>query len=244
MQIRRFYVNPCDIIGNTVKISGGEFHHLKDVLRLKVGFDIIVCANDGFDRYCKITEIAKDFAAARVEKKVEREKKNLRLRLYCALLKNNKLDFVVQKAVELGVDEIVPFVSKNTSETKFNLERAQKIALEAAKQCGSASLTKIFEPCAFDDILTQFSEFDSVVMPYENERENALSLELFDSSNGGLKSVALIIGSEGGFTQDEVEKAKNQGIKTVSLGKRILRADTASIVAAALVLFLTGELRP
>jgi 16S rRNA (uracil1498-N3)-methyltransferase len=81
-------------------------------------------------------------------------------------------------------------------------------------------------------------------MPYENERENALSLELFDSSNGGLKSVALIIGSEGGFTQDEVEKAKNQGIKTVSLGKRILRADTASIVAAALVLFLTGELRP
>ena len=142
MEIRRFFASKNDISGDAVTVSGDEFLHLTKVLRYKVGYKATVCANDGIERTCTIVEIGKDYAKLHVDESRVADTKNVNITLYAGLLKNNKLDFVVQKAVELGVDRVVPFTSQNCAETKFSRDRANKIALEAAKQCGSVYLSE------------------------------------------------------------------------------------------------------
>ncbi|MDD4839721.1 MAG: RsmE family RNA methyltransferase [Clostridia bacterium] len=237
MELRRFFVDTSYCFNDKIIICGEEFLHLKNVLRMKVGFKLIVCLNDGLDRYAEIVAINRDEAEVKVEKVVQRDVKKHRLVLYPALLKNNKLDFVIQKSVELGVNEIIPYTSQNTNETKFNTERANKIALEAAKQCGSATLTVVKAVVDFDTVLADFGQYDNVIMPYEDEMQTSFS----DANHTG-NNHAIIIGSEGGFTPYEIEKAKKNEAQIVSLGERILRADTASIVSVALLMNELGEL--
>lgn len=237
MELRRFYVNKNDISDNIITLSGDEFLHLSKVLRLKVGFKVIICANDGFEHNCTISFIDKDSATLIVDTKIKVEDKKNSLTLFCGLLKNNKLDFAIQKAVELGIDEIYPFVSQNTAETKINIIRANKIALESAKQCGSSYLTMIRDLVGFDDIINMFSDYDTVIFCYEKEKYNRIKDIQFEG-----KKIALVVGSEGGFQPEEVELVKIKNVKVVTLGKRILRAETADIVAVALTLDALGEL--
>lgn len=237
MEIRRFFVDNSDICNNVVTLTGDEFSHMVKVLRYKVGFKAVVCANDGIERLCTVNEIGKDFATLVIEQENVQDVKNAHVTLFAGLLKNNKLDFVVQKSVELGVDEIIPFASHNCAETKFSKDRAEKIALEAAKQCGSAYLSKVGPLENFDEVLARFKEFDTVLFAYENEKKNRIKDCRFEG-----KKVALVVGPEGGFTPDETEKAKECGATIVTLGRRILRAETASIVSCALLLDHLGEL--
>lgn len=237
MEIRRFFVNQSDICNGQVRLEGDEFAHFSRVLRYKVGYKAIVCANDGVERLCTVREIGKSSAILCVDEERVADVKRKRVTLFAGLLKNNKLDFAIQKAVELGVDEIVPFVSRNCAETKFSRERAEKIALEAAKQCGSAYLTRVCELATFDEVLNRFKEFDKVLFAYEAEMKNRIK----DCDLSG-ENFALVIGAEGGFTKDETELAKDNGASVVTLGRRILRAETASIVSCALLLDVLGEL--
>lgn len=237
MEIRRFFVDNSDICNNVVTLTGDEFSHMVKVLRYKVGFKAVVCANDGIERLCTVNEIGKDFATLVIEQENVQDVKNAHVTLFAGLLKNNKLDFVVQKSVELGVDEIIPFASHNCAETKFSKDRAEKIALEAAKQCGSAYLSKVGPLENFDEVLARFKEFDTILFAYENEKKNRIKDCRFEG-----KKVALVVGPEGGFTPDETEKAKECGATIVTLGRRILRAETASIVSCALLLDHLGEL--
>ena len=147
MELRRFFVSDSDIDGDSITVRGDEFRHMTKVLRLKKGFKAIVCANDGKERHCVIDRIEKDFATLTVERVDTVDRKSVSLTLFCGVLKNQNLDLVVRKAVELGVDVIVPFVSANTAETRFNEERASRIALESAKQCGAVYLSKIEQVC-------------------------------------------------------------------------------------------------
>lgn len=174
MEIRRFFVEPSDINGTFVTLTGDEFLHMVKVLRYKVGFKAIVCANDGVERLCTVKEIGKDFATLVIDKETAVDVKKAHVTLFAGLLKNNKLDFVFQKAVELGVDKIVPFVSANCAETKFSQDRAEKIALEAAKQCGSAYLSKVGALENLDAVLSSFKDFDTVLFAYENEKKNRI----------------------------------------------------------------------
>lgn len=144
---------------------------------------------------------------------------------------------MIQKAVELGVDRIIPFTSANCAETKFSVDRANKIALEAAKQCGSAYLSRVDELISIDEMAAQLKNYDSVLFAYEGERK----LKLSDALREG-KHIALIVGPEGGFQPDEAESIINAGASSVTLGRRILRAETASIIFCALVLNGLGEL--
>ncbi len=237
MEIRRFFVNPSDIDNGVILISGDEFLHMTKVLRYKAGYKAIVCANDGIERLCTIERVERDFAILNIDEERVQDSKNCHVTLYAGLLKNNKLDFAIQKAVELGVDRIVPFISKNTAETKFALDRARKIALESAKQCGSAYLTVVDDVKTFDDVLCDFSNFDNVLFAYEGEKKHRIK-----DDNLYIKSIANIVGSDGGFTQEETQMAKDKGAEIVTLGKRILRAETASIVSATLLLDALGEL--
>ncbi|MBR4800714.1 MAG: 16S rRNA (uracil(1498)-N(3))-methyltransferase [Clostridia bacterium] len=237
MEIRRFFVDESAIRSDSITVTGDEFLHMTKVLRYKVGFKAIVCANDGVERYCTIEEICKDYAVLKVDESVVADKKNVSITLYAGLLKNNKLDFVIQKAVELGVDRVVPFVSANSAETKFSRERGERIALEAAKQCGSAYLSKVDDLESFEQVLGEIKNYDTVLFAYEGERLNNIKTSNLNGCN-----IALIVGSEGGFKPEEMTLAKDNGAKIITLGRRILRAETASVVLVALTLDKLGEL--
>ena len=237
MEIRRFFTSQNAISNGKITVTGDEFLHMTKVLRYKVGFQAIVCANDGVENHCTIEEIGKDFAILNIDERVVVDRKNVSITLYAGLLKNNKLDFVIQKAVELGVDRVVPFVSANSAETKFSRERGERIALEAAKQCGSAYLSKVEELETFKQVIDDFKQFDTVLFAYEGEKHNGIK-----TSNLTGHNIALIVGSEGGFRAEEADLAKDSGAIVVTLGRRILRAETASIVLAAVTLENLGEL--
>lgn len=231
MEIRRFFVSQADISGDTVTVSGDEFLHMTKVLRYKVGYKAIVCANDGKEYTCTIKRSSNDFAELSIDECNVVDRKNISLTLFAGLLKNNKLDFAIQKSVELGVDKIIPFTSANCAETKFSAERANKIALEAAKQCGSAYLSEVGELTDLDGVIDSFKHFDDVLLAYEDENNTRLT----DNIPSG-KRIALIVGPEGGFKPEEVTRMREAGAKVVTLGRRILRAETASIVGSALIL--------
>lgn len=237
MEIRRFFTTPSNISKDVAVIDGDEFLHMTKVLRYKVGYKAIVCANDGIERLCTIDSIDGNRATLHIDESRIRDGKKVKVTLYAGLLKNNKLDFAIQKAVELGIDGIIPFVSRNSAENKFSLERARRIALESAKQCGSAYLSEVFDLKTFDEILDDLSQYDKVLFAYEDEKRNRIKDCDLDGGN-----IALVVGCEGGFTEDEVKRAEERGAQIVTLGKRILRAETASIVACALLLDTLGEL--
>ncbi|MCM1306832.1 MAG: 16S rRNA (uracil(1498)-N(3))-methyltransferase [Bacteroides sp.] len=237
MEIRRFFVSESDISGDIVTLRGDEFLHMTRVLRYKAGYKATVCANDGTERDCTVVVIGRDCAKLRVDAVRVADTKSAHITLYAGLLKNNKTDFVVQKAVELGVDRVIPFRSANCAETKFSRERASKIALEAAKQCGSAYLSEVGELVSIDDVIEAIKSYDGALFAYECERKQKIS----DNLPSG-KRIALIVGPEGGFQPDEAERIVAAGAKAVTLGKRILRAETAAIILCALALDGLGEL--
>ena len=237
MELRRFFVSQEDISGDTVTVRGEEFAHMTRVLRMKPGYKVLVCANDGCERLCVIRSIFGDEALLDTQEVRRTDDKKISLTLFAGLLKNSKLDLVVQKSVELGVDVIVPFVSERTAEKKFSAGRAARIALEAAKQCGSSRLSRVEDAVTFAEMTDRLKEFDTVLFAYEEER--GLSLSKADICG---KNIALIVGSEGGFAPGEAAAAQAAGAVSVTLGRRILRAETASIVGCALVLNALGEL--
>ncbi len=237
MELRRFFIEPNFRNGDIVTLTGDEFLHLKKVLRMKVGYKIIVCFNDGYEHYCTLTEISDKEAKAKIDESVKICEPVCDITLFPSVLKGGKLDLVIQKCVELGIKKVIPFVSHNTAEKQFNAERGTRISFEAAKQCGSAFLSVVDEAISFDEMLSRFKDFDEVCFFYEDE--DMTSVSKTDISG---KKIAIVVGSEGGFTKEEVDKAKKSGAKILSLGKRILRAETASIVACALILYKMGEM--
>lgn len=241
MEIRRFYVNSDDITDNVVTICGDEFWHLTKVLRYKVGYQIIVCNDsDGKDYLCTIDLIEKDYAQATVCKIINNEcKTKVGITLFQALPKGDKADLIVQKAVELGVQNIVFFNSDYVSEKKFNIDRLHKINVEACKQCGRSRLSKIYGLLTFDEMLQKLNNFDKVLVCYENEKLNGIKNEL-KSFNGD--NLAIIIGSEGGFSEQEIDKCKLNSAVSVTLGNRIMRCETASIVVCGIVMYELGEM--
>lgn len=239
MEIRRFFIDNNKAYDNYIIIDGEEFNHMVKVLRYKVGYEIIVCLNDGLDYRCTICSIDKKSAKARIDYVEKNEAvPDVKINLYQALPKGDKLDLITQKCVELGVATINPFLSQYTNETKFKKERLEKIALEACKQCGRAQLPEISSLMDFDQMLDSIDS-EIIIMPYEHAQVGKIS-RIKNLKNA--KSIAIIIGSEGGFCEEEVAKAKKKGAKIVSLGKRILRCETAAIVAQTLVMYEIGEL--
>lgn len=237
MEIRRFFVNAEDVSGSVVTLSGGEFEHMTRVLRYKKGYKAVVCPNDGRELYCTVKEIYDNYATLFIDDEKTVDARRVSVTLYAGLLKNNKLDLVVQKAVELGIDRIIPFTSERSAETSFNPERANKIASEAAKQCRAAYLSEVLPLIAFSEVVSDMKSYDTAVIAYELERKTRIADICFNGCN-----VALVVGPEGGFSEAEIDAAISGGAQKVTLGKRILRAETADIVLAAFALQAMGEL--
>ncbi|MCI7768823.1 MAG: 16S rRNA (uracil(1498)-N(3))-methyltransferase [Christensenellaceae bacterium] len=232
MEIRRFLTSSDKIKNDVAEISGDEFTYAVKVLRQKTGFTVIVNTGDGYDRIGEISEITKDKLTVKIRETVKNEATpDKKITLYQGSCKQGKNDFIVQKAVELGISRIVFFKSDFVTEKEVNVERLRKIATEALKQCGRADSVEV----EFTDYFSAVDNCENAVIFYEGECENTLS----DIGNA---VSALFVGSEGGFSEREVGYARERGLKTITLGKRILRAETASVVATSMIQYLTGGL--
>ncbi len=236
MEIKRFYADAAPIDGLFI-LDGDELYHMRKVLRYKVGYKAIVCNGDGLEYECVVREINDNRAVLSVESASKCEcEPDFNLILCQAIPKSAKYEYIIQKSVELGVNEIIFFNSDYSSSEEFRQERADKIALEACKQCGRARRVKVSRLPSLQSVLER-ARGTLIVMPYE--RAEGSSIACAGHSEG---DVTLIIGSEGGFSEAEAQLAVSAGAVLVTLGKRILRCETAAAVAAALVMYERGGL--
>ena len=236
----RFFVRKNQIENGAVTILGDDAHHISRSLRMAAGEHITVCDMQKFEYDC----VLKDFLADRVIAEVVSEKKcdtepPYIAHIYQALPKGDKLDTVIQKSVECGVATVTTFnsercIAKEKGDEENKLKRRNKIALEAAKQSGRGIVPEINSTVSFAEMLKRASDADIKLFCYEGDGTQSLKevlkeqKEEFDRSEGRLPTIAAVIGSEGGFSLSEVEKAKACGMIPVGLGSRILRTETAS----------------
>lgn len=251
MTRRRFYAPPSAFNRNgTAVLAGDEARHLREVLRLKVGDEIFVFNGEGKEFHCRIEETRRDSATLAVIEEVEpaRPESALNLTLGVALLKGDKFDLVVQKATELGVSQIVPVVTKladirlrDNSDTAKRVTRWQRIALEAAKQCGRALVPKVAEPILFESFVHDENSGNKLCLLF-SERDGTSLQEALSSSGSGLSEITALVGSEGGWTDAELDRARATGWRVVTLGGRTLRAETAAITVTVLLQHAAGDL--
>ncbi|HEX8368451.1 MAG TPA: 16S rRNA (uracil(1498)-N(3))-methyltransferase [Pyrinomonadaceae bacterium] len=247
--MRRFYAPPENFRGDKITLDFEQTKHLRDVLRLRAGANINIFDGAGKEFSCAIEEIGKRETVLKIIAEVNPRapESSLDLTLAVALLKGEKFDLVLQKAVELGVTRIVPLQTrradvklKDAGEIKKKLERWRKIVYEAAKQCGRAALMQIENPQNFEKFIEKPSS------PNSNDESRVLFSERggakFSDLEAAEKFVA-VIGSEGGWEDSEIELARENGFQIVTLGGRVLRAETAAISLAAILQNRFGDLR-
>lgn len=244
----RFFVRKDRIIDNNISIIGDDAHHIARSLRMAVGDEITVCDMQGNEYSCEIASFDddKEVIAKILSQSSSENEPNIFITLYQALPKGDKLDTIIQKAVECGASKIVPFQSercvvkiKSDAEEKKR-ERRQRIAAEAAKQCGRSAIPEVRDSLSFKEALDLASDSDVILFCYEGDGTQSLKgvlKELFENENTP-NNISIFIGSEGGFSLKEVDLAKSKGAIMTGLGKRILRTETASgFVLACLVCF-------
>lgn len=228
-------------VGQTFVLTDDEFTHIVKVMRFSVCENFTLIDGYGYEYICKIEAInKKDLQAVVLEKNKAQTEAKHNVTVFQALVKGDKFELITQKLTELGVNKIVPFESEfcQVKSNTTRLDRLEKISIEALKQCGRAKKVEIENVISFDKMLEKLTSFDKVIFAYENATEN-FGENSFDSND---QNIAIIVGSEGGFSLSEVEKlSKLQNLKTISLGKRILRAETAAISLTSVVMFLLKE---
>jgi 16S rRNA (uracil1498-N3)-methyltransferase len=257
MTRRRFYAPPSAFSSNRTqaRLGAEEARHLRDVLRLQRGDHVFVFDGEGHEFNCTVTELRRDFAELSVVAEIEPAKPEsaLDLCLGLALLKGEKFDLVVQKATELGVTRIVPLITeradirlRDLKDAEKRVARWQRITQEAAKQSGRATVPEVAEPLAFESFIK--GEFDGLRVMF-SEREGATlgtigAGELLGAIDAReFHAVTALVGSEGGWTDAELASARAAGWQIVTLGGRVLRAETAAIVITALLQNLFGDLK-
>ncbi len=252
MTRRRFFAPPGAFNSKTktAMLAADEARHLREVLRLKVGDEIFVFNGAGQEFHCRIDDSRREVANLTIIEEVNPAKpeSTLELTLAVALLKGEKFDLVVQKATELGVTRIVPVITKladirlrDESDATKRVTRWQRIALEAAKQCGRALVPEVTHPVAVDSFIKEANMQDSLCLLF-SERDGGSLREAIEFSGQGLTKLTALVGSEGGWTDSELELAQQNGWKVVTLGGRTLRAETAAIAIVTLLQHRAGDL--
>lgn len=239
----RFFVPSTQIHDARVFLSGREFHHLRHVLRLGVGKTVTLCDEQGREHQGTVLQISSSSAEIRLVSSFPVPRR-FALTLAQGVLKGPKMDLLIEKATEIGVQHIIPFFSAFTvahfPEERYaeRLTRWQRIAQSAAKQSGSA-VPLLVAPRSFSEILAITPQECGRLLLYE--KEQSLTLKTFARTHPTFLSLCIVVGPEGGFAPAEVEQACDAGFTTVGLGTRTLRAETAGMVAVALCRFLWGE---
>lgn len=239
--MRKIFITSID--GETVTLTGDSHSHLAYAMRSRVGDKVVLCC-DKIDYNCEIIRITKNETIVKVGSyQPVTTEPDIQVTLYPAILKGDKMEFVVQKCTELGINEIRPFVSQNCEcrVTAVRVDRLKKIAEEASKQCGRGIIPNISDVIDFSTLIQELSSYDLVVFPYENAKDNDLKTYLRNSKGGN--KIAIVVGSEGGFKSEEAEKINALGIQSVSLGSRIMRAETASVAVLSALMYEKDEWR-
>ena len=237
----RFFVSPEELGSEHIQLMGENASHAK-VLRLKAGEQVLFC--DGEGRECLCAVVDQSWNLEVLERRESDTEPGVQVSIYMAFPKADKLEHVIQKATELGVYEIVAFpsarcVSKPDEKSlKKKLERWQKIAASAAEQSSRGRIPRVVLLPSFAEALKRGGETDLPMLFYENERATTLHMALTGSD---WKTAALLTGPEGGLEEKEVEKAMDAGWKVCTLGRRILRCETAPLCALSAVMYAAGE---
>lgn len=233
----RFYVPKIEFISEKMVLDSPELvKQLKNVLRVRIGEIIYLFDNSGMEYETKVENISnKEIEISLVRKYQGKLEPTVRVILYQALLKKDKWEWVLQKTTELGVSEIIPMrteycISDTISENKR--ERYEKIIVEATEQCGGCRMPKLGELQTFAQVLQSLQQQKIPAFILHPEEQ---SPSLIQATNE-LKEISLLVGPEGGFSEKEIEEAKEAGVLIVQLGQRILRAETATIIAVGRVL--------
>lgn len=242
---RCFCENPLGTL-NTVVIEGEEAAHISKVLRLAKGDFIELTNGNGKVFLCEIEKSDKKAVEVNVKEELEVcSEPETEVTLFIGLTKSAKLEFVIQKATELGVTTIVP-VAMERSVVKLKdedkkTERYRRIALEAVKQCKRSKVPDVYEPVSFEKAAEMLGSCDVKFVPYECETTKTIK-NCLNIDKKGKKTVGFIIGPEGGFSPEEIEIINNNNIETVTLGKRILRMETAAISVLTIVMYEFNEM--
>lgn len=234
-------VKPINASEKMIKIIGSDVNHAKNVLRIKPGEKILISDGCGRDFLCRTVCVEDEQILAKAETEEESRELSSRITLYQGLPKNDKMEMIIQKAVELGVWRIIPVMTKYTvvkldkKKEEGKRKRWQMIAESAAKQSQRSIIPEILPVTALKEALSQRSSYDLFLFADEHEERMGETAKILEKI-GNHQEIALLIGPEGGFSQEEVLAAKEAGLTSVSLGRRILRTETAGLALLSVLM--------
>lgn len=241
-----FFVEEEQVNGENAYISGSDVNHIVNVLRMKIGEELLISVKGDWDYLCKIEEIENDRVNLKLLESMEQRELPIKLTLLQGIPKSDKLEMIIQKATELGVSEIIPVktnrvvVKIDEKKTQAKVNRWNAIAQSAAKQSKRSIIPKVLNPQTLDNALEIVKDYGVKLLPYENAdgiKKTKDILNSLDSKN----SIAVFIGPEGGFEEAEVKKSTDSGFEVITLGKRILRTETAGLALLSNIMIRLEE---
>jgi 16S rRNA (uracil1498-N3)-methyltransferase len=243
--VPRFYVPQEQIKGKQIIITGSDVNHIKNVLRLRIDDKIEVFDSSQKVYLCKLQEFNREFIRGVIASQIQEDTElKIDITLAQCLPKVKKMDFIIQKATELGANQIIPVTSERSvprieDKAEKKITHWQKIAQEAAEQSGRSKIPKILSLTSFSELVKSARNYDLALIPWEGERENTIKKVLtthkpLPAGRQG-NNLIMVIGPEGGFSQAEIKIAQENGLVPISLGKRILRCETAALTCLALL---------
>jgi 16S rRNA (uracil1498-N3)-methyltransferase len=242
--VNHFFVEPALVTGPEVRLEGEIAHQLSRVLRLEPGATILLLDGQGFEYLVELSTVQRqgkaDIVTGRVlERRAASGEPRVRLTLYQALVKGEKFDYILQKGTEIGISRFVPLLTERCVGQTARPDRWKKIIREAAEQSHRGTLPGLVEqPLKLSEALERIKAGnETAFMAWEEEQELS-----FHQLPDGLTELSILIGPEGGFSKNEAAQALAAGVRSISLGKRILRAETAGPIAAALALYQLGDI--
>ncbi len=242
----RFFVKNEQIKGTTIEILGEDVKHIKNVLRKQIGDNIEICDQDTEKSYiCEIEKIGNESILTNIIEELQSYDDNIKVDIYQGLPKADKMELIIQKSIELGVNSIIPVAMKrcvvkiDSKDESKKIARWQKIAESAAKQSGRSTIPEIKNIVNIEKIIQLIKEYDCVIVAYENEKNNTIKRELLEIKEKvhDKVKIAVVIGPEGGLEEKDVELLKHNGAKIVTLGHRILRTETVALNVLSVIMY-------
>lgn len=241
--MHHFFVTPQQISGDKIRIEGGDVNHMKNVLRMKLHEKAEISDGESRTYLCEVEAYEEDVAVLHILEEMEADTEPAsKLYLFQGLPKSDKMELIVQKAVELGVYQVIPVAMKRSvvrlddKKAAKKADRWNSIAESAAKQAGRSRIPEVTMPLSYNEALKMAEELDVTLLPYELAGGMEVTREVIRQIKSG-QSVGIFIGPEGGFEPEEVDAAVNMGAKVITLGRRILRTETAGLATLAVLMF-------
>lgn len=245
--MHRFFAEPSAIGEKEIRLTGPDVNHIRKVLRMREGEEILISDGQGRDFHCRIEAIEEEEVTAQILWVLDGNAELASdITLFQGLPKGDKMEFIIQKCVELGVARIVPVNTKRTivkldaKKEQARIKRWSGISESAAKQSGRGRIPEVTGVKSFAEALEEAKKLNMCLIPYELARDMAQTREVLSSIKPGM-SVGIFIGPEGGFEEEEVEQAEAAGARPITLGRRILRTETAGMAVLAMLVYLLEE---